>query len=113
MKSAKTEKDILHKYTHPRQLRDFTIAVEDAKLEQIAAEAERDKQLKLAQTQKNYAAFNRKRQAERLKEYVEDRDTKLNIKAKESGLVVYETRRTRGTARSPWRSGRASGPGNS
>jgi len=93
LKSAQTEKDILHKYTHPRQLRDFTIAVEDAKLEQTSAEAERSKQLKLAQTQKDYAAFNRKRQADRLTEYIEDRKTKLDVKAKESGLVVYETRR--------------------
>jgi len=93
LKSAETEKEILHKYTHPRRSRDFAIAVDDAKLEQTSAEAERGKQLKLALTQKNYAAFNRKRQADRLKEYVEDRDTKLNVKAKESGLVVYETRR--------------------
>ena len=93
LKKARRDKEILEKYTHPRKLRDLTLAVEDAKLELVSAKAERDKQLKLAETQRESAALNLKTQRERLEEYKKDRDTKLNVKAEQTGLVVYETRR--------------------
>ena len=93
LRKAQTAKSILEQYTHPRKLRDLTTAVEDAREELTSADAERKTQLQLAKTKRDSAALQLKNQREQMKELEEDRDTKLNVVAKESGLVVYETRR--------------------
>jgi len=89
---AKMDKDILHKYTHPRRLRNLQTAVEDAKREQLSALAERDKQLALAKTQKETKEYALKDAEEKLTDSKADRDEYLDIKADQTGLVVYETR---------------------
>ena len=93
LRKAERDKETLVNYTYPRALRNAKTKVEDARLELVSATAERDKQLKLLEGNRNTAAFTLKTQQDRLKQLEEDRDTKLTIIAKERGLVVYETRR--------------------
>jgi HlyD family secretion protein len=93
LKRAQTDRDILHKYTHPRRLRDLQTGVDDAQRELIAAGAERDKQLSLAKTQKETKALSLRNARDKLTELIDDRDNCLHIKAEQTGLVVYETRR--------------------
>jgi len=87
------DKDILHKYTHPRRLRNLQTAVEDAKRELVSAKAEQEKQLALAKTQKETKAYALKDAKDKLAERIEDRDKWLDIKAERTGLLIYETRR--------------------
>ena len=90
---VQTQKDILEEYTHPRTLRDLKNAVTDADLLLLAANAEHEKQLKLARSGVELAEHQLKQRKERLEELIEDREERLVVKAKEPGLVVFETRR--------------------
>ena len=92
LERAVTDRYILLRYTHPRKLRNFQSDVEDAERELGAAKAEREKQLNLAKTQKETKAFRLKNAKENLADLIEDRDKYLDVKAEQTGLVVYETR---------------------
>ncbi len=95
LQNAQTDAEILEKYTHPRAVRDKRTAVSDAEIDLLAAKAERDKQLKLAQSAVDTAALNLELMKEEFDRLIEDRQERLVVKAKQPGLVVYETRRAR------------------
>jgi len=93
LRRVETQASILEEYTHPRTLRDLKNAVTDADLLLLAANAEHEKQLKLARSGVELAEHQLKQRRERLEELIEDREERLVVKAKEPGLVVFETRR--------------------
>lgn len=90
---AKTDRDILEKYTYPRVLRNRKSAVDDADLDLLTGKTERETELKIAKNLRDSAELNRNQQRDKLKQLEDDAKTKLHFVATEPGLVVYETRR--------------------
>ena len=89
---AKTTKDLLIKYTHPRALRDLKTAIADARLDLEITEVDADTKNRLAAAAKASADVRLAKREARLKELKEDA-AKLHVVAEEAGLVVHETRR--------------------
>jgi multidrug efflux pump subunit AcrA (membrane-fusion protein) len=92
LQKAKSDKNILLTYTHPRKLRDLVGTIEDALLNLETSTVDADTQIRLAEADKASAQLRLSKRRERLKELQEDEE-RLHITATEPGLVVYETRR--------------------
>jgi len=89
-KKAENALEMLIKYDHPRQIRTYEIAVDNAKLALLRAQLESRSGISKAEAALAAAKATFEMQDRQLKELLEDAG-KMVIKADKEGLVVYDT----------------------
>jgi len=92
LRRARTEKEILHKYTHVRKVRNNETAVREAKMNLRIAKLEAETDVRLAKAAVDTAQIRLNKERAEMKELKADHE-KLTVVAEKPGLVVYETRR--------------------
>jgi len=90
LEKAVSQRDMLLKYNHPRDLRKLNMAVEDAKLDMERASLEAKTQLLVAGAREQARKSTLEMRTSRLEDLLED-DRKLTVTAEKAGLVVYDT----------------------
>jgi hypothetical protein len=88
---AETAKAMLLRYDIPREARRLWSAVEAAALSAERAEVEYKQNITQAQQEVDAKDFIYKSDERKLEELTEDREKRVEIKAEEPGLVVYDT----------------------
>jgi hypothetical protein len=88
---AQTAKDMLLRYDIPREARRLWSAVEAAALSAERAEVEYKQNITQAQQEVDAKEFIHKSDERKLQELEEDREKRVEIRAEETGLVVYDT----------------------
>jgi len=88
---AETAKDMLLKYDIPKEARRLWAAVEAAGLAADRAKVEYTQGITQAEQDLAAKEFIYNSDVKKLQEYSEDRDLRVEIKAEENGLVVYDT----------------------
>ncbi len=88
---AQTSKNMLLQYDIPREGRRLWAFVESAKLSSERADVEFKQNITQAEQERDAKEFIYKSDEKKYKELQEDRDQRVEIKAEENGLVVYDT----------------------
>ena len=91
---AKSKLEMFEKYDHPRDVRKKITAIKDAKMALERAELENKNQVLIATSNEQAKQQTYKMQKDKLDEYRVD-EKKLKVIAEKSGLVVYNTGRSR------------------
>lgn len=91
LKEAISNRDMLIKYDHPRQVRTLKEAVNDTALELLRAKLVASTEIGLAEAQVSTKNTLLKKRIEKLAELKEDKEKRLTVRATERGLVVYST----------------------
>ncbi|MFW6061499.1 MAG: efflux RND transporter periplasmic adaptor subunit [Planctomycetota bacterium] len=89
---ARSQLEMLKKYDHPKKIRELETAIQDAKLDYKRAQLEARNEIDKAEAELRAKKLTLDRQNEELAELREDRE-KLEVRAEEEGLVVYDTGR--------------------
>ena len=90
LERARSDKMILEKYTHPRELRKLKMGVEDSELDLERTRLEAKTQLRVAEALEAATKARLDMQTDKLEE-LRLEESKLLVKAERTGLVVYDT----------------------
>jgi len=91
LKEAISNRDMLIKYDHPREVRKFKEAVNDTGLELLRANLVASTEIGLAEAEVSTKNTLLNKRSDKLKELKEDKEKRLTVRATERGLVVYNT----------------------